>query len=804
MRPCIENAVIVSSENDDKIDLYTFGAYTLDVGRGALFKGNEEIKLRPQAFEVLLILIARRGKLVSREELHTALWGQKVVTDDSLGHCLIDIRKALGDSDKKIVRTLPRRGYIFTPPDDTDAVVETPSEYLLPKPFSAYTELDPYVFIAYSHKDLSIIYPELEKLNHSGFNVWYDEGLEAGTDWSDELASRIKQSSLFLYFVTPDSVESQNCKNEVNYALRNKVPTLIVHLKKTELPDGLSLSLSAHQAILKHEMTEQEYRNKLEKRISVYIDQTSASIPHVVPEPSGNTRGKWLVFAAVVFLALGYLGYERLGNSKEEIPRGSQAKNSDFSIAILPLSTKGEDASTRFYATDLVKYLRSQFSRIPGVSVRAQTSSQAVLSAGFDLPTIVKKLNVQHVIQGSLELIGSDLVISLIVADEFGEIRWAQKFHSTSADIETMEVKIASVVAEHLGIAASSISTIKNFSPAQDIEVHKVFQSVRETSDNDQRISILKSALGRATSYAPVLYSEIALSYSWKCWATDDRNNEFCDLAIRYAEEGLKLDPYLREAIIVLALVHGIRYEYQAAHAAIDRYKQLPGQEIYSEALLATYLNLGRLQLAWDAAQTFYQNDPLNPQAAYFMGAWAYHFKNDPSMSEHFERIQFELDPTGDGIGAYPSRRKHRVSLNDAIEKARMEMPRFWKVPEELAENWVRPHYEPAYTPTALAEFREYYERGDIRGSFFFQVLLFFYQTDEAMDLAFELYDQRKLNHVTAWLRSPGAKEFRSHPRFIELMKTIGIASYWDSVGWPHFCEEREEAYFCGLEIQVQ
>jgi TolB-like protein/DNA-binding winged helix-turn-helix (wHTH) protein/tetratricopeptide (TPR) repeat protein len=101
---------------DDDIHAYTFGAFTLDLGRGALLRGDEEIRLRPQSFEVLRILVMRRGQLVTRDELQTAVWGHKVVTDDSLAHCLIDVRKALGDVDRKIIRTVPRRGYIFDEP----------------------------------------------------------------------------------------------------------------------------------------------------------------------------------------------------------------------------------------------------------------------------------------------------------------------------------------------------------------------------------------------------------------------------------------------------------------------------------------------------------------------------------------------------------------------------------------------------------------------------------------------------------------------------------------------------------------
>ena len=95
---------------------FSFGEFTLDLGRGALRIDGEDVPLRPQSFEVLRILVENHGRLVGKEQLHDAVWGGVAVTDDSLTHCLIDIRKAIGDTEKVIVRTVPRRGFIFEMP----------------------------------------------------------------------------------------------------------------------------------------------------------------------------------------------------------------------------------------------------------------------------------------------------------------------------------------------------------------------------------------------------------------------------------------------------------------------------------------------------------------------------------------------------------------------------------------------------------------------------------------------------------------------------------------------------------------
>jgi DNA-binding winged helix-turn-helix (wHTH) protein/Tfp pilus assembly protein PilF len=65
---------------------------------------------------VLRLLIERHGELVSKSELLRTVWGRAVVTDGALGQCVIDARRALGDEAQKIIRTVPRRGYIFDLP----------------------------------------------------------------------------------------------------------------------------------------------------------------------------------------------------------------------------------------------------------------------------------------------------------------------------------------------------------------------------------------------------------------------------------------------------------------------------------------------------------------------------------------------------------------------------------------------------------------------------------------------------------------------------------------------------------------
>ena len=101
---------------DQPLQQLAFGDFVLDPGRGRLRKAGNDVSLRPQTFQVLSLLAAHRGELVSKDTLLDVVWRGASVTDGSLTQCIVELRKAIGDSSHSIIRTVPRRGFIFDPP----------------------------------------------------------------------------------------------------------------------------------------------------------------------------------------------------------------------------------------------------------------------------------------------------------------------------------------------------------------------------------------------------------------------------------------------------------------------------------------------------------------------------------------------------------------------------------------------------------------------------------------------------------------------------------------------------------------
>lgn len=97
----------------DSSSLYRFGEFTLEISRGCVFKDGSEVKLRPKVYQALKYFVENPGRLISKQELMQAVWPDAFVTDDSLVQCTLELRRALADGDQQLLKTVPRRGYIF-------------------------------------------------------------------------------------------------------------------------------------------------------------------------------------------------------------------------------------------------------------------------------------------------------------------------------------------------------------------------------------------------------------------------------------------------------------------------------------------------------------------------------------------------------------------------------------------------------------------------------------------------------------------------------------------------------------------
>jgi DNA-binding winged helix-turn-helix (wHTH) protein/tetratricopeptide (TPR) repeat protein len=93
--------------------IWAFGEHVLDEGERRLSRGGSALELTPKAFDLLVFLVERSGRLVTKGELMEGLWPDTFVEDGTLARHVSSLRKALGDDDSGLIETIPKSGYRF-------------------------------------------------------------------------------------------------------------------------------------------------------------------------------------------------------------------------------------------------------------------------------------------------------------------------------------------------------------------------------------------------------------------------------------------------------------------------------------------------------------------------------------------------------------------------------------------------------------------------------------------------------------------------------------------------------------------
>jgi DNA-binding winged helix-turn-helix (wHTH) protein/TolB-like protein/Flp pilus assembly protein TadD len=95
--------------------LFRFGGFVLDVPQRRLLRSGEEVYLPPKTFDLLCHLLKNRGRVLTKDELLEAVWGDVNVVENTLAQRIREIREALGDGVHGVgfIKTVPRVGYQF-------------------------------------------------------------------------------------------------------------------------------------------------------------------------------------------------------------------------------------------------------------------------------------------------------------------------------------------------------------------------------------------------------------------------------------------------------------------------------------------------------------------------------------------------------------------------------------------------------------------------------------------------------------------------------------------------------------------
>jgi len=135
-------------------------------------------------------------------------------------------------------------------------------------PFACYKGTRPYIFVSYSHKDMTEVFSTIKKLSESRYRLWYDEGIEPGFEWPEVVGKALTRCSQLIVFMSRTAAVSRNVRNEINLAFSEGKGILVVYLEKTKLTEGMKLQIGTVQFLNKYEMNAKEFVEKLKSVLS--------------------------------------------------------------------------------------------------------------------------------------------------------------------------------------------------------------------------------------------------------------------------------------------------------------------------------------------------------------------------------------------------------------------------------------------------------------------------------------------------------------------------------------------------------
>lgn len=174
-------------------------------------------------------------------------------------------------------------------------------------PFRAYKGSKPFIFVSYAHLNSAEVFKHISILNSITYRIWYDEGIDPGSEWPEEIARAIDGCACFMVFLSPEAVASENVRKEINFALSRRKFILCVHIRETFLPPGLEMQLGNIQAIFEYRMKSKDrYYEKLTEIIPKTARDSNVTLPSAIQfGQDGRQQNKKSLLSSVLSIFKG-------------------------------------------------------------------------------------------------------------------------------------------------------------------------------------------------------------------------------------------------------------------------------------------------------------------------------------------------------------------------------------------------------------------------------------------------------------------------------------------------------------------
>lgn len=250
---------------------------------------------------------------------------------------------------------------------------------------------EPYIFVSYAHKDAAIVVPTIQTLQERGYRIWFDLGIEAGTEWSNNIAAHLQQCAAFLVFTSKNSVQSENCLDEISFAKAHQKPSLMIFLEDdVVLPVGTEMQTARFQRMFRsrHHSQETFIQKICEATMLDSCREGNVAPPPVTP-PTPKTNAKLplliglcsiLLIGAIIALVMAFSGKDNFSPAATESPAPDETAAEATASAELVMSDE---------LTDFTFSLEGEVFQLPFALSELTDRGWTIYSSYCDYDTII-------------------------------------------------------------------------------------------------------------------------------------------------------------------------------------------------------------------------------------------------------------------------------------------------------------------------------------------------------------------------------------------------------------------------------
>jgi serine/threonine protein kinase/tetratricopeptide (TPR) repeat protein len=297
------------------------------------------------------------------------------------------------------------------------------------------------------------------------------------------------------------------------------------------------------------------------------------------------------------------------------------------SIAVLPFVDMSPEHDQGYFSDGVAQEIINALAQVPGLHVAARSSSFSFKEKHVDLRTVGQKLNVAHVLEGSVRKSGNRLrVTAELVGAVNGYQLWSHTFDNELADVFAVQDEIANAV-----VAALKMTVLPKLASARKTTSPEAYshylrgvqlQNTGSVVGLRDAIEEYDKALAVDPSYAPAhaRLAEAAIRYGF---SIDAEGQEWVRRAVTEADRAVELDPNGVAGLVARGLVRTVfSWDWTGASADLERAIALgPGDENARRRRATLFSALGQLPEAIESARVAVDLDPVSTEANYTLGS---------------------------------------------------------------------------------------------------------------------------------------------------------------------------------------